>query len=134
MLKLLRGYPVHRESIQDMDVLKELIHWNHKLLDEEVPENYHPVSLTVYTLDQQQTESYGRTHTLIQKTGMCHMMDYSFLPPKKYTECVVVGASVDWKDCNWVPSELIDLAIIKYKFAKYFCKDTDLNNFSVFKK
>jgi hypothetical protein len=134
LLKLLRGYPVHRKYIIDSDVLRELIHWDHEMLDIDLPENYHPVPLTVYTLDQQQTESYGKTHTLVQKAGMCHMMDYGFLAPENYLECVVVGAPVDWNDCNWIPNELINLAVIRYKFAKYFCQDEDLNNFSVFKK
>lgn len=131
MLKLLRGYPVIREFTSDKDVLYELFFWNHEMLEVEIPKNYKSVPLTVYTLDQAQTENYGKTHQLIQDVAVDHMLEHKFLPfENQYVKCVVVGAPINWKDCYWVPNELVDMARLKYKFVKYFCKDGDLKNFS----
>lgn len=129
-LNLLRGYPVVRECLQDERALCELAFWQHEMLNGHLPKHYRSVPLTVFTLDQRQADEYGKTHQLIEEVGVKEMLHFGFLLPPPFIKCVVVGAPIDWKDCFWVPNEKIELARLKFKLAKYYCRGGDLQNFS----
>lgn len=121
MLKLLRGYYCP-EFQYDNDVLIELLHWKHEMIGATLPEWLKPKTLTVHTLDPQQSEAFGATHALLPVSAIQKLVDMKIVngPTERYVICKAVGATQGWIDSAWIENKEIELAILRYHFQMHF--------------
>lgn len=121
ILKLLRGYPCS-EYMMDTDVMNDLVHWEHEMLQTPIPVWLTAQQLTVHTLDPQQTQSLGTTHVLltnecIERLANNRLIDHTV---HDYVVCIPIGASQGWIDSAWIPRNEFDTALLRCRFALYF--------------
>ena len=123
LLKLLRGYQCP-ETLFNIDVLSELVYWNHEMLDVELPAWIKPQPLTVNTLDPYESECFSTTHGLLSVESILRLVSMKLLdgPLSRFTVCKAVGAVQGWIESGWVENKEIELATVRYQFQKYFDK------------
>lgn len=121
ILKLLRGYPC-RAYMTDPDVIHDLIYWKHDMLKIEIPNWLHPQIQATHTLDPHQKDTYGTTHSLMALTTIDRLLLNGFINGTQfdYPICNPVGAPQNWVDSAWVSKDVIETALIRYRFASYF--------------
>jgi hypothetical protein len=124
-LKLLRGYPSECEDdLIDAEILCELVHWEHIMLQRPIPDWLQPQALTVHTLSPLQSEAFGQTHVLLPLKTIQSLIESRSLkgPLERFAVCYAIGATQGWTDSAWVSSREAKLAQIKYQYRTHFAE------------
>ena len=157
-LKFLRGYPMHDQLFSDNDVLHELIHWNHILVDHPLPDFVQKSVKTHHAYDEQLKAHivYAVNFTSVEfpsphkddqhrylintpdiKQLMQHKDTHYLVPENIATHILNLNNSIKcnfvcskgWDDHVWIEKNQLKIALYKLKLRMVLYPN---NNWSVY--